>query len=137
MKFNVFCRKIFGGEAEGEALVTQQRISFWGGVDPREGKIIERHHELVGQTIKDKVLVFPSGKGSSGWSGVFVATCALGHSPKAIVNVEVDPIVVSAAITANIPMVLISPSDLKRLKTGDHLRVKPEEENIEVERANA
>ncbi|MHA1578179.1 MAG: aconitase X swivel domain-containing protein [Candidatus Freyarchaeota archaeon] len=134
MKFTIPCRRVYGGSVEGEALVTRQRISFWGGVDPLEGKIIERKHELVGQFIKDRVLVFPSGKGSSGWSGIFAAACMLGHRPKAIVNVEVDPIVVSAAVTADVPMVLISKSDLERLKTGDYLRVRPEEEEIEVER---
>ncbi|MFB0561990.1 MAG: aconitase X swivel domain-containing protein [Candidatus Lokiarchaeia archaeon] len=136
MKFTIPCRKVYGGDAEGEALVTRQRISFWGGVDPRDGKIIEKQHELVGKSIKDKVLVFPSGKGSSGWSGIFVATCVLGHRPKAIVNIEVDPIVVSSALTADVPMVIISPSDLQKIRTGDYLQVKPEEEGIEVERAN-
>jgi len=134
VKFTIPCRRVYGGNAEGEALVTRQRISFWGGVNPLEGKIIERRHELVGQSIKDRVLVFPSGKGSSGWTGVFVAACMLGHRPKAIVNVEVDPIVVSAAVTADVPMVLVSKSDMERLKTGDYLRVRPGEEEIKVER---
>ena len=63
-------RKVVGGVSEGEALVTRQTISTWGGVDAVKGVITERRHELRGQSFKDKVLVFPSAKGSSGWSTV-------------------------------------------------------------------
>ena len=61
-------RKVVGGMTEGEALVTRQTISTWGGVNAVKGIITERRHELRGQSFKDKVLVFPSAKGSSGWS---------------------------------------------------------------------
>ena len=58
-------RRIFKGKTEGEALVTSQSISFYGGVDPDTGTVVEKGHELEGQSITDKVLVFPSGKGSN------------------------------------------------------------------------
>ena len=61
-------RKVVGGIAEGEALVTRERISGWGGIDPRTGTIIETRHELRGQSFAGKVLVFPGAKGSSGWA---------------------------------------------------------------------
>jgi hypothetical protein len=64
-------RKVVGGCAEGEALVTRQTISGWGGINPMTGTIIEMRHELRGQSFKDKVLVFPGAKGSSGWSAFF------------------------------------------------------------------
>jgi predicted aconitase with swiveling domain len=64
-------RKIVGGSVQGEALVTRQTISGWGGIDPNTGTIIELRHELRGQSFKDKILVFPGAKGSSGWSAFF------------------------------------------------------------------
>ncbi len=64
-------RKVVGGIADGEALVTRQTISGWGGVNAMTGTIIETRHELRGVSFKDKVLVCPGAKGSSGWSSVF------------------------------------------------------------------
>src|SRR5688572_33120644 len=64
-------RKVVGGSAEGEALVTKDRISGWGGIDPRSGTVIETRHELKGISFAGKVLVFPGAKGSSGWSSQF------------------------------------------------------------------
>ena len=59
-------RCVVGGCAEGEALVTRQTISGWGGINERDGSIIERRHELRGQSFAGRVLVFPGAKGSSG-----------------------------------------------------------------------
>ena len=67
-------RKVVGGVAEGEALVTRDTISGWGGINEREGTVIERRHELRGVSFKDKILVFPGAKGSSGWSAYFHMT---------------------------------------------------------------
>ena len=67
-------RKVVGGVAEGEALVTHDTISGWGGINEREGTVIERRHELRGVSFKDKMLVFPGAKGSSGWSAYFHMT---------------------------------------------------------------
>ncbi len=64
-------RKVVPGIAEGEALVTTEPISGWGGVDPRNGTVVEVRHELRGQSFAGKVLVFPGAKGSSGWSAQF------------------------------------------------------------------
>ena len=134
MKIEIPCKKIYGKHIEGEALVTTQRISFWGGVDPREGIITERRHELRGKSFKNKILVFPSGKGSSGWSGIFVASCLFGNCPQGIINTEIDPLVVSAVITADVTMVLISESDFRKIRTGDKLIIEPDKCLISIER---
>ena len=76
-------RKVVGGIAEAEALVTHDRISGWGGVDPRTGTVIETRHELRGQSFAGKVLVFPGAKGSSGWSAQFHVARAMGTAPAA------------------------------------------------------
>ncbi|HXA91967.1 MAG TPA: DUF126 domain-containing protein, partial [Steroidobacteraceae bacterium] len=78
-------RKVVGGCAEGEALVTRQTISGWGGVDAMSGTVIETRHELRGQSFKDRVLVFPGAKGSSGWSVVFHVARLAGTAPKAMI----------------------------------------------------
>ena len=62
-------RGLVGGVAEGEALVTREAISGWGGVEPRKGRVIESRHELVGQSFAGKVLVFPGRQGLVGLVG--------------------------------------------------------------------
>ena len=76
-------RKVVPGVAEGEALVTREPISGWGGVDPRNGTVIETRHELRGQSFAGKVLVFPGAKGSSGWSAQFHVARLMGTAPAA------------------------------------------------------
>lgn len=77
-------RKVVPGVTEGEALVTRQTISGWGGVNPMTGTVIENHHELKGVSFANKVLVFPGAKGSSGWSGVFHMTKLTDSAPLAM-----------------------------------------------------
>src|ERR1700689_1223142 len=78
-------RKVVGGVAEGEALVTRDTISGWGGVNPMTGVILETRHELRGQSFKDKILVFPGAKGSSGWSAAFHLARVTNSAPKAMI----------------------------------------------------
>lgn len=98
-------RKIASGIAEGEALVSHEPISFFGGVNPETGTITEKGHELEGQTIKDKVLVFPHGKGSTVGSYTLYRLKKNGAAPSAIINVESEPIVAVGAIISEIPAV--------------------------------
>src|SRR5688500_19514595 len=77
-------RKVVGGRAAGEALVTHQTISGWGGVNAMKGEVIESRHELRGVSFAGKVLVFPGAKGSSGWSAVFHLTRLAGTAPLAL-----------------------------------------------------
>ena len=74
-------RKIFSGTVEGEALVSHMGISFYGGVDPDTGVILEKGHDLEGQSITGKVLVFPSGKGSTVGSYTLYRLKANGIAP--------------------------------------------------------
>jgi len=65
MKIVLRGRKVIGGAAEGEAVVTKEPVSFLGGVNPDKGVVVERGHELEGQSITGKIFVFPHGKGST------------------------------------------------------------------------
>jgi len=116
-------RTISPGVAEGEAIVSLEPIGFYGGVDAKTGIIIERGHELEGQSVTDKVLVFPCGKGSTVGSYVIYGLKKNGVAPAAIVNEETETIVATGVILAGIPCV--DKIDLKELdiRSGDRLKV--------------
>lgn len=92
------------GEAEGVALVSEEPISFLGGIDPETGEVVEKGHQLEGESVGDKVLVFPHGKGSTVGSYVLYQLARNGKAPVAIINRSAEPIVAVGAIIAEIPM---------------------------------
>jgi len=114
-------RPIVSGKARGIALVSSKPLSFLGGVNVRTGIIIEREHDLYGKSIKDTVLCFPHGHGSTVGSFVLYALAKNSTAPKAIVNSTADPVVVVGAVIANIPMV--DGIDISEIKTGDIVEV--------------
>jgi hypothetical protein len=114
-------RVIVEGHCKAEALVSTKPISFLGGVDPADGKIIEKDHDLCGECVKDKVLCFPHGHGSTVGSYVLYSLAKKNLAPKAIVNQTADPVVAVGAIIADIPM--IDQIDIKQIKTGDIVEV--------------
>jgi len=131
-------RKVVGGVAEGEALVTREAISGWGGVDPMQGKIIETRHELRGVTFKDKVLVFPGAKGSSGWSVAFHTTRLAGTAPKALVFNEMTTKVALGAVVMRVPSVTDLDRDpLEVIETGDWVKVDGDAGTVEVRKARS
>ncbi len=114
-------RIIYGGEAEGDALVTSQPISFYGGVDPASGEVIERGHELQGECVKDRVLVFPHGKGSTVGSYILYRLSKSGVAPSAIINARCETIVAVGAIISGSPCVDMI--DLIKIRRNARLRV--------------
>lgn len=126
-------RPIVGGCVEGEALVTQQAISGWGGVETASGTIIESGHELRGQSFKGKVLVFPGAKGSSGWSGVFHTARLAGAAPKAMLFTTMTSKVALGAVVTRVPAITDFDHDpLTIIETGDWVRVNGDEGIVEV-----
>lgn len=126
-------RGVVGGVTEGEALVTRETISGWGGVSPKDGTIIETRHELRGLSFKDKVLVFRGAKGSSGWSVMF-HTCRLaGTAPKAMIFNEMTNKVALGAVVMRIPTVTELDRDpLDLIETGDRVRVDGDRGIVEI-----
>jgi predicted aconitase with swiveling domain len=114
-------RIVVEGHCKAKALVSSKPISFLGGVDPADGKIIEKNHDLCGECVKDKVLCFPHGHGSTVGSYVLYSLAKKGLAPKAIVNETADPVVVVGAIIADVPM--IDQVDIKQIRTGDLIEV--------------
>lgn len=120
----VNCRKISRGVAEGQVLLSRGAISFLGNVDPKTGVIVDPGHELFGQCIKDRVLVFPHGKGSTVGSYVLYQLIKNGVAPAAMINSESEPIVAVGAIISGIPLVDRMEQDpFKLFKNGDTVRV--------------
>ena len=123
-------RTISPGKAQGFALVSQEPVSFYGGIDATTGLVIEKGHELEGKCVKDKILVFPQGKGSTVGSYVLYGLKKNGVSPKAIINKETETIVATGAILAGIPA--IDGIDITAIKTGDKLVVDADNGTVEL-----
>ena len=114
-------RIIKAGSAGGMALVSTQPIGFLGGVDPETGVVIEAGHPLEGESVAGRVLVFPTGKGSTVGSYTLYRMARAGTAPAAILNVESEAIVAVGAIIGDIPMV--DRVDISRIRSGDRVRV--------------
>ncbi len=126
-------RKVVGGVAEGEALVTHQTISGWGGVNPMKGEVIESYHELRGQSFANKILVFPGAKGSSGWSGVFHLTRLTEKAPLGFLFTITTTKVALGAVVLRIPSMTDFDRDpLEVIETGDRVRIDADNGRVEI-----
>ncbi len=127
-------RSVTSGIVEGEAIVSQMPISFTGGMDPDTGMIREPSHDLEGRSVAGKILVFPTGKGSTTGSWQFYAAFKRGNAPKGIINVKAEGVVAVSAIITDTPMVHELETDpLELIKTGDFVRINADEGFVEIE----
>lgn len=123
-------KPVVAGSARGVALVSSQPLSFWGGLNPRTGEIIDRRHERSGEIVTGRVFVFPRGKGSSTASAVLMESIKAGTAPAAIINLSVDPILALGAIVADelyhetLPIVVLSREDFDAIREGDSLIIE-------------
>jgi predicted aconitase with swiveling domain len=115
-------RIIYKGNVEAEALVSEMPISFYGGVDPNTGLVLEKGHQLNGQSVKGKILVFPQGKGSTVGSYTLYRMKKNGTSPAGMINKECETIVAVGAIISEIPCV--DKIDISKIKSGDKVRIE-------------
>lgn len=127
------CHKISEGVIEGEALISKDDIMFYL-IDPKTGVVIEPAHDLEGKSMAGKILIFPSGKGSSvvQADGLFQLNKE-GNMPKAMIIQYPETVLVSSAIIMDIPMVDKVEADFyKEIKDGDRIRVNANEGTIEI-----
>ncbi|MFW9905472.1 MAG: DUF126 domain-containing protein [Candidatus Thorarchaeota archaeon] len=124
-------RRIYQGKVEGEALVTKDSISFYGGVDPETGIVVEKGHELEGVDTTGKVLVFPTGKGSTVGSYVIYQMTKTGKGPKALILQECEAIVAVGCIIGELPCV--DQIDTSQITTGSKVVIDAAEGVVEVE----
>ena len=125
-------RSISKGVACGKALISRQKISFLGGVDPSSGLIIDKSLDIYGKSISDRILVFPGGKGSTVGSYVIYQLKMHGKNPYAMISHRTDTIVAVGAIIAEIPMVdSLEINPIERIKDGEEVFVNGTEGYIE------
>jgi predicted aconitase with swiveling domain len=123
-------RKISKGKVSGTALVSEKTISFYGGVDPNTGMIVEKGHDLEGKSIAGKIFVFPRGGGSTVGSYTMLRLKKNGKAPAAIINNECETIVAVGAIISDIPC--MDRIDISRIRTGDKLAVDGDSGVVEI-----
>ncbi|HOI76661.1 MAG TPA: DUF126 domain-containing protein [Methanofastidiosum sp.] len=123
-------RKISKGLAEGEVLKSTSPISFLGGVDPNTGVIMDKNSNACGKSIKDKIFVFPMGKGSTVGSYVIYQLKKNGVAPLAIINREAETIVSVGAIISDVPMV--DRIDIESIQEGKKVKVDGDLGTVEL-----
>ena len=125
-------RAVVAGTASGEAVVSAQPISLWGGLNARTGEVIDRRHDCSGRTVTARVFVYPWGKGSSTASAILLESIRLGTAPAAIINCATDPMAALGSIIADelygrcVPIVVLGEEDFRSLRDGDRLSVAPD-----------
>ena len=128
-------RKVVGGRAEGEALVTHGTVPGWGGVNPVQGVITEVRHELRGVSFANTILVCRGAKGSSGWSAMYHTARLAGTAPKALVFNEMTTKIALGAVVMRIPSVTDLDRDpLDVIETGDWVIVDGDRGIVEIEK---
>src|SRR3972149_6622421 len=124
-------KALVSGTATGEALISDQPLSFWGGYDHRTGYIIDHRHPLNGESACSRILGIPFTRGSSTTTGVLVESVKAGTAPAAVVCNRTEPFLSLAAIVADemygvrIPIVLTTPEDFEALKSGQQVEIGP------------
>ncbi len=126
-------RKVMNGKAEGEALVSTDPVSFYGGVDPVTGCVTEPGHCCFGESVTGKVFVFPTGKGSTVGSYVIYRMKKLGTAPAAIINMETESIIATGCVISDIPLVdKLDKNPVDVIKTGEIVKVDADVGIVEV-----
>ena len=123
-------RPVVAGAAAGDALVSSEALSFWGGYDFHTGTIIDRQHPLVGVRAAGRILAVPFTKGSSTTTAVLLEAVRAGTAPAAILTTGVDAFFALASIVADVmyakpfPVVTLDADDFARLETGMRVTVE-------------
>lgn len=123
-------RMISPGKTKGTAIVSTEPIGFYGGIDIKTGNVIEKGHPLEGKSVKDKILVFPCGKGSTVGSYVIYGLKKNGVAPKGVVNKETETIVATGVILAGIPCV--DQIAIEKIKDGDTVLLDADNGTVEI-----
>src|SRR5471030_1799027 len=125
-------RSLVAGTAQGELLYADVGLSFWGGVDPFSGEVIDRHHPLSGAIISGRVLAIPSGRGSCTGSSVLLELILNGHAPAALVFEQVEDILTLGVVIAehmfhqSIPVVCMGREGFAALRDVRFVRIDGE-----------
>jgi len=131
-------RTLFAGSARGPVVRLDEPLSLWGGMDPATGRVIDRRHPQFGQNVAGRILLMPSGRGSSSSSSVLAEAVRAGTAPAAVVLVVPDPIVALGAVVAaelygrRVPVVVVDETTYRSIRTGDEVVVEARESSATV-----
>jgi predicted aconitase with swiveling domain len=125
-------RTISPGKVVGVAIVSSEPIGFYGGIDAKTGIVIEKNHPLERKSVKNKILVFPFGKGSTVGSYVIYGLKKNHVAPLGIINKETETIVATGVILADIPC--IDNIDISKIKTGDNLVLDATKATVDIKK---
>ena len=131
-------RPLASGVAENEALVLDEPLSFWGGMDSETGEVIDQRHPQAGIVVSSRILVMPSGRGSSSSSSVLAESIRRGTAPAGIILREPDPIVALGSLVAaelygkQHPVIVADEVLYSRIRSGASIRVEAEEDAAAV-----
>lgn len=131
-------RTLHAGSASGPTAVLDEPLSFWGGLDPETGRIIDPRHPQAGTDLRGRVLAMPSGRGSSSSSTVLAEAIRAGTAPAGIVLLESDPIVALGALVAavlygtRVPVLVLGPESYRSIGTGDRVSIDADVETATV-----
>lgn len=133
MEIKLKGRSVYKGIAEGEAIVTQEALSGWGGVNPDTGIVIDKFHELYGKCLKNKILIFRGAKGSSGWANTFHICRLRKTTPAGIIFTELTSKLCLGIIVMKIPAI----TDLEKdpftlIKTGDYIKINGDNGEVTI-----
>ena len=123
-------RPVVAGIARGEALVSREPLSFWGGLNQETGEIIDRRHPLSGQIAAGRILVLPHSRGSSTTTAVLLEALRAGTAPAAIVTTAEDAFFALAGVVAEemygsgIPILSVGQEAFERLETGQQIQIE-------------
>ncbi|MGE8585452.1 MAG: aconitase X [Agrobacterium tumefaciens] len=130
-------RSILPGAAEGVVIATTEALSFWGGVDPATGKVIDVHHPLHGVCLTGGVLFMPSSRGSCTGSGVLLDLILTGRAPSALVFCEAEDVLTLGALIASemfgkpLPVLRLDAENFAQFSQASHVRI--DENTIEAD----
>jgi predicted aconitase with swiveling domain len=128
-KITIKGKPFISGSASGQALVSYEPLSFWGGYEWKTGEIIDRRHPLSGSIAKGKILAIPFTRGSSTTTAVLLESIRAGTAPNAIITTATDFFFALASVVADelytnpLPLIAVAESDFSKLQTGDQLNI--------------
>lgn len=117
------------GSAKGNALVLQEPLSFWGGFDPRSGRIIDQHHPQAGSSVKNRILVLPESRGSAGTPAGLAEAVRIGNGPKGVITKSPDINILAGFMTAgmlydvHVPVVVVADSDYENISRAKSIHI--------------
>jgi predicted aconitase with swiveling domain len=125
----IVAQPLVSGTASGAVLKLGEPLSLWGGLEPTTGEIIDRRHPQSGQIVTGRILVMPSGRGSSSASSILLEAVRLNTTPSAIITAEVDGILALGAVVARElyasapPLLVVNAEDYKCLSDGQQVTI--------------